>query len=126
MLRPTTSEETPNPMRPPLALLLLPLLTSPLHAQPSQPAPDFSELEHTALDEMTSTGTPGMAVAVIRGNRVVFAHGLGVANVETSVPVTPDTLFRVGSVTKMLTAIRSSASSLSISSSAELRTSLSR
>jgi CubicO group peptidase (beta-lactamase class C family) len=88
-------------MRPALALLLVSVLASPLHAQPT---PDFSELERTALDEMTSTGTPGMAFAVIRGNRVVFARGLGVANVETNVPVTPDTLFRVGSVTKMLTA----------------------
>ncbi len=86
------------------SLLLVSILAPRLHAQPAQLAPDFSELEHTALDEMTATGTPGMAFAVIQGNRVVFARGLGVANVETNAPVTPDTLFRVGSVTKMLTA----------------------
>lgn len=94
-------------MRHSLALLpVLPLvsaLASPLRAQ-STPAPDLAELERTALDEMAATGTPGLAVAVIQGSRVVFARGLGVANVETGAPVTPDTLFRVGSVTKMLTA----------------------
>jgi len=84
-------------------LLLVSALASPLLAQ-STPTPDFAELERTALDEMAATGTPGLAVAVIQGNRVVFARGLGVANVETGAPVTPDTLFRVGSVTKMLTA----------------------
>ncbi|MEA2602818.1 MAG: hypothetical protein QOF89_3810 [Acidobacteriota bacterium] len=95
-----------NPMRQSLILLsaLLFVLTSPLRAQAAQPGPDFTELERTALDEMTATGTPGLAVAVIQGNRVVFARGLGIANVETGAPVTPDTLFRVGSVTKMLTA----------------------
>ena len=94
-----------SPMRQSLALvsaaLLVSALASPLRAQPT---PDFSELERTALDEMVATGTPGLAVAVIRGDRVVFARGLGVANVETGAPVMPDTLFRVGSVTKVLTA----------------------
>jgi CubicO group peptidase (beta-lactamase class C family) len=35
---------------------------------------------------------------------VVFAKGLGVANVETGAPVTPDVLFHAGSLTKMFTA----------------------
>jgi CubicO group peptidase (beta-lactamase class C family) len=35
---------------------------------------------------------------------VVFAKGFGVANLETKTPVTPDTLFRIASTTKMLTA----------------------
>ncbi len=87
-------------------LLLVSILGVPLRAQPVEPAPapDFSELERTVLDEMSATATPGAAVAVIQGDRVVFARGLGVANVETGEPVTPDTLFRVGSLTKMLTA----------------------
>lgn len=87
-------------------LLLLPVLAAPLCAQAPEPAPapDFSELERTVLDEMSATSTPGAAVAVIQGERVVFAHGFGVASLETNEPVTPDTLFRIGSVTKMLTA----------------------
>ena len=38
------------------------------------------------------------------GDRVVFAKGFGLANVETQAPVTPDTLFQIGSVTKTFTA----------------------
>jgi CubicO group peptidase (beta-lactamase class C family) len=39
----------------------------------------------------------------VKGNRLVFAKGFGVANVETNAVITPDTLFRLGSTTKMFT-----------------------
>jgi CubicO group peptidase (beta-lactamase class C family) len=65
---------------------------------------DFIQLEKVALEELKETNTPGAAVAVVSGDRVVFAKGFGVANIETGAAVTPDTLFRIGSVTKMFTA----------------------
>lgn len=67
-------------------------------------APDFSRLEAVAQEELKATGTPGAAVAVVRGDRVVYARGFGVASVETGQPVTADSLFRLGSTTKMFTA----------------------
>jgi CubicO group peptidase (beta-lactamase class C family) len=83
-----------------LALGLL-LLTTPALGQP---APDLTALEATIREDLAATGAPGAAVAVIRGDQVLFSRGFGVANVETGAPVTPETLFHVGSVTKMLTA----------------------
>jgi len=65
---------------------------------------DFSALEQTALAELKETNTPGAAVVIVSGDRVVFAKGFGIANVETGAPVTPDMLFRIGSMTKMFTA----------------------
>jgi CubicO group peptidase (beta-lactamase class C family) len=47
---------------------------------------------------------PGMAVAVVRGDRVVFARGFGVRDLTTNEPVTPETLFAIGSSTKAFTA----------------------
>lgn len=47
---------------------------------------------------------PGMAVAVVDGEDLVYARGFGVADVETGEPVRPDTLFYVASTTKSLTA----------------------
>ncbi|HKQ52407.1 MAG TPA: serine hydrolase domain-containing protein, partial [Pyrinomonadaceae bacterium] len=65
---------------------------------------DFSELEKVVEAELKETGTPGAAVAVISDGRVIFAKGFGVTSVEAGgVPVTPDTLFRLGSTTKMFT-----------------------
>lgn len=47
---------------------------------------------------------PGLSVAVRRRNDLVFARGYGWANVEHRVPVTPRTLFPIGSVEKQFTA----------------------
>jgi CubicO group peptidase (beta-lactamase class C family) len=65
---------------------------------------DFRELEKVVLGELKETNTPGASVAIVSGDRILFAKGFGVSCVETGAPVTPDMLFRVGSVTKMLTA----------------------
>jgi len=48
---------------------------------------------------------PGASVAVMREGRLVFARGYGYADVEAQTPVQPDSLFRIGSVTKPLTAV---------------------
>ena len=71
-------------------------------AQPAQP--DFAELEKVIVEELKERNTPGAAVAVVSGDRVIYAKGFGVASVETAAPVTPEMLFRLGSTTKMFTA----------------------
>ncbi|HEY2465912.1 MAG TPA: serine hydrolase domain-containing protein [Steroidobacteraceae bacterium] len=52
----------------------------------------------------TST-TPGASVAVIRHGKIVFAKGYGVANLEYSIPIKPETIFHVASVSKQFTAM---------------------
>lgn len=68
------------------------------------PPLDFSALEHVAGEELRDTGTPGGAVAIVLGDRVVYARAFGIANVETNEPVRTEMLFRLGSTTKMFTA----------------------
>ena len=41
---------------------------------------------------MSATRTPGVAVAVVRGDSIVYAKGFGVVSLETTTAVTPDTL----------------------------------
>lgn len=65
---------------------------------------NWKELEPVVQREMEQSRTPGAAVAVVIGERVIYAQGFGIANVETNAPVTPDMLFRLGSTTKMFTA----------------------
>jgi len=65
---------------------------------------DFADLENVIQAELKETGTPGAAVAIINRGRVVFAKGFGVTSVETNIPVSAETLFRLGSTTKMFTA----------------------
>ncbi|WP_142031090.1 serine hydrolase domain-containing protein [Arthrobacter sp. SLBN-112] len=47
----------------------------------------------------------GLAVAVVREGRLASFHAHGVADVATGEPVTEDTVFRVGSLTKTVTAV---------------------
>jgi len=46
---------------------------------------------------------PGMAIAVVKDDEVVLAHGFGVTNIEKETPVTPETIFAIGSSTKAFT-----------------------
>ena len=47
--------------------------------------------------------TPGMSLAVVVGNTVVLTKGYGYRDVENEIPVTPDTLFAIGSSSKAFT-----------------------
>jgi CubicO group peptidase (beta-lactamase class C family) len=46
---------------------------------------------------------PGMAIAVVKDDEVVLTHGFGIASVEEETPVTPETIFAIGSATKTFT-----------------------
>ncbi len=48
---------------------------------------------------------PGIAAAVVVGDRAVFVGGTGLSSLETRGPVTADTVFYLGSVSKVLTAL---------------------
>ena len=48
---------------------------------------------------------PGASLAVGRGGRVLYARGFGWANVEAKKPVQPDSLFRLASISKSITAV---------------------
>ena len=67
----------------------------------------FSEttVEKTLEAELAETRTPGAALVIVRGDEVLLSKGYGVANVETGERVTPDHLFRLGSTTKLFTAM---------------------
>src|SRR5437588_5034536 len=65
---------------------------------------NFSELEATVNEELKAAIMPVAAVALVLGDCVVLAKGFGVSDIETGTPVNPDTLFRIASTTKMLTA----------------------
>jgi CubicO group peptidase (beta-lactamase class C family) len=62
-----------------------------------------------ALDEvikgvMARTGVPGVAAAVVQGERLLYAKGFGVRDVDTGMPVNARTVFHLASVSKSLSA----------------------
>ncbi len=71
----------------------------------SSSADRFQALADAIESERQVLGVPGVAAAVIEGGKVTFARGFGTRDPNGNAPVTPSTLFRIGSCTKALTAI---------------------
>ena len=65
---------------------------------------DITALESSANQELEATKTPGAAIGIVKDGRLAYANGFGTSNIETGAAVKPETLFRLGSTTKMLTA----------------------
>lgn len=57
------------------------------------------------VDEWDHPGLPGGAMLVAEGDRIIASRGFGLANVESNVPNTVETNFRLASVTKQFTAM---------------------
>lgn len=61
--------------------------------------------DHIIEAFMTQYHVPGMAVAITRNGKLVYAKGFGVANRRTGEKVTADSRFRIASVSKSITAV---------------------
>ncbi|KTE21215.1 penicillin-binding protein [Sphingopyxis sp. H050] len=48
---------------------------------------------------------PGLVYGVVKDGKLAYVKGLGVQNIDNKRPVTPDTLFRIASMTKAFTAL---------------------
>jgi CubicO group peptidase (beta-lactamase class C family) len=66
--------------------------------------PGFSQRAETLVNRSWPADGPGAAVIVTEGGKPVYEHGRGLADVEAKVPITPSTVFRIGSVTKQFAA----------------------
>jgi CubicO group peptidase (beta-lactamase class C family) len=64
----------------------------------------FAERAQALVDAAYPDDKPGAAVVVTEGGKVIYAGGSGAANVERGVPITADTVFRLGSITKQFAA----------------------
>lgn len=61
--------------------------------------------DRLVYDFMNTYSIPGVAVAVMEGDHILYSSGYGFAIKETEKKVTPDHLFRVGSVSKQFTTL---------------------
>ena len=80
---------------PPDAQSLVPIPRGRIHAA-------VNGLDHIVRDVMRRSGVPGVAVAVVQGDRVLFAKGFGVRDVNTGKRVDKHTVFQLASVSKTL------------------------
>jgi len=66
---------------------------------------DFSEIDAYIADLMQTYEVPGTAIALVKDGKIVYVKGYGTRNVDTQAPVTGDTLFAIGSISKSFTAL---------------------
>jgi len=71
-------------------------------ATPS-PKPGLGGLDDFISQAMKDWKVPGTAVAVVQGDKVILLKGYGYRDMEKQLPVTPKTLFAIGSITKSFT-----------------------
>lgn len=60
----------------------------------------LDQLDKLVSNVMASTGVPGLAVAVVQGDRKLYAKGFGKRDISTQLPVNADTVFQLASVSK--------------------------
>jgi CubicO group peptidase (beta-lactamase class C family) len=65
----------------------------------------FSARIDAVFEQWNKPATPGAAVAVIRDGKLIYEKGYGLANLEYDIPINPETVFHVASVTKQFTAM---------------------
>jgi CubicO group peptidase (beta-lactamase class C family) len=63
-----------------------------------------SDKADALLSGLIQTNDPGFAVLVAQDGKILFEKGYGLADREHDVPVTPQTIFRIASITKQFTA----------------------
>jgi CubicO group peptidase (beta-lactamase class C family) len=83
--------------------------TAPALGQVAPPTPtpwiDDSRLRGITTDVLDRWPSAGVAAGVVHGGDLAWFHGHGVADTGSKDPVTEDTVFRIGSVTKTFTAV---------------------
>jgi D-alanyl-D-alanine carboxypeptidase len=54
--------------------------------------------------EMEKQHIPGLSLAVIKDGKIIKVEGYGLANLELNIPVKPDTIYKIGSISKQFIA----------------------
>src|SRR5215204_513961 len=93
-----------------LCLLLLFSATRATAQQATQPAAALpaekvKQIEALVGAEMAKQKIPGLSVAVVSGRQVRWSSGYGMQDVENNIPAKPATVYRLGSISKPITAV---------------------
>jgi CubicO group peptidase (beta-lactamase class C family) len=81
-----------------------------IHAEAETPRPEPIRIDEpdlaTRVDAIANRHPAvGLAVGIIRDGSLALFHGHGLADIGSNTPITEDTMFRIGSITKLFTAI---------------------
>jgi D-alanyl-D-alanine carboxypeptidase len=86
-----------------LAFLFVPLLASTQETQASQASPLAAQIDGL-MGRRYEANQPGGVVLVVKDGKPIFRKAFGLASVELGTPMQPEMVFRIGSITKQITA----------------------
>ncbi|HYU16393.1 MAG TPA: serine hydrolase domain-containing protein [Candidatus Acidoferrum sp.] len=89
----------------PVSMLREDSLANPPAVAPTDAARSIEELRARIAAVLERQGVPGAGIALVDRERVIWAGGVGVASLQSRVPVDGDTVFRVASITKSIVAL---------------------
>ena len=97
-------------MRSKIAILLAIAVAAPFPAVAQDPAPETFDQLAPEIDALfakyrTDQHIPGMVYGVVKDGKLAYVKGIGVQNITDERAVTPDSLFRIASMTKAFTAL---------------------
>jgi CubicO group peptidase (beta-lactamase class C family) len=89
-----------------LPFLLSIIFVAQVHAQKTKSSADLrlSGIDSSLNRVIANWKGPGFAVAVVEKNKIIYMQGFGYRDIGAKLPVTPNTLFAIGSCTKAFTA----------------------
>jgi len=88
-----------------LSLILLLAATRIAAALSATPATPDARLDRIVSEALRTQQIPALTVAVMTADRLTYSRAFGTADLENSVPATPETLIRTGSIAKPITAV---------------------
>src|SRR5262249_13799181 len=75
-----------------------------LVASTAQAAPSFAPGVDAVMKPWDRRDGPGCAIGVVQRGTLVLAKGYGMADLEHRIPITPDSVFDIASMSKQFTA----------------------
>ncbi|MDL2355046.1 MAG: serine hydrolase [Pseudomonadota bacterium] len=84
------------------AALLVPALAT---ADEKSDAALYAKVDAIFADYALDQHVPGLVYGIVTDGKLTYVRGLGVQDLESKRPVTPDSLFRIASMTKAFTAL---------------------
>jgi D-alanyl-D-alanine carboxypeptidase len=90
-------------------LLAVPVLFAAAGSAVAQEPEGFKDaiglLDAWTANRVASRGQPSVSLGVVLGDHLVWARSYGFADLDKKTPATPQTLYRIGSITKSFTAV---------------------
>jgi serine beta-lactamase-like protein LACTB, mitochondrial len=87
-----------------IALLILPAGSVRAQRQQGLPTDKLDKIEKAISAQMSRSGIPGLSVAVVVDHNLRWSSGYGLADVENYVPAKATTAYRLGSISKPISA----------------------